>query len=90
MSAVVRYNPASLTAAKYDEAVQRVNNELGISETDRPRRVVQARERGLKVAQARYQSSATYVSLRVYPPGRSNCDRPRDLQGLRLRNLGME
>jgi hypothetical protein len=33
--------------------------------------VVQARERALKVAQAGYQSSATYVSLRVYPPGRS-------------------
>jgi hypothetical protein len=36
MSVVVRYNPASLTAAKYDEAVQRVNNELGLSETDPP------------------------------------------------------
>jgi hypothetical protein len=35
-SIVVRYSPVSMTAQKYDEAVQRVNQELGLSESNPP------------------------------------------------------
>ena len=37
MSVVIRYNPVSLTAAKYDEGVQHINSALGFSETELPK-----------------------------------------------------
>jgi hypothetical protein len=36
MSIVVRYNPVSLTKEKYDEAVQRVNDEFGLGPGNPP------------------------------------------------------
>ena len=36
MGVVIRYNPVSLTAAKYDEGVQHINSGLGLSEAELP------------------------------------------------------